>query len=424
MVHASVAWWDPVVMVHWSFKCIVVVVLSATFSIRPANADWPAWRGADRNAKVEEIALPENWPERLRRAWSVEVGEGHSSPVVQDNLAYQFSRLNNQETLSSINLDGKLQWRRQYAAPYEMNAAAISHGKGPKATPAIANGRIVTFGIGGVLTAWNFDGQVVWRRQFDQEFKATSPLFGTAMSPLIVHEKYAIAHVGGHDRGALRAFNLADGKPAWSWEDDGPAYASPILVRIGEQTQLVTQTQNFCVGMSLQGELRWKIPFTTDYDQNSVTPIDVNGLLVFSGYNRGLTAYRITERGATWTPEEVWHNDDVSLYMSSPVALGNRLYGLSHFRKGQLFCVDATTGKTHWTGEGRQGDNAALLALSDGLAVLTTTGRLTIFKDRGDAPQTLATFQVSETPTWAHPVFTSKGVLIKDANSLSLWTWE
>ena len=95
--------------------------------------------------------LPKAWPPRLRQVWNVSVGEGHSSPVVAGRSVFQFTRLRDQETIAAYDLDtGKQIWKQSYAAPYEMNAAATSHGKGPKSTPVIAAAACSRSGLAGI----------------------------------------------------------------------------------------------------------------------------------------------------------------------------------------------------------------------------------------------------------------------------------
>ena len=146
-----------------------------------ALIDWPQWRGPNRDGLVS-ADLPKAWPERLRQVWNVPVGEGHSSPVVAGKAVYQFTRVRSQETIAAYDLtSGKQIWKQSYAAPYEMNSAATAHGKGPKATPVVASGRLFTIGISGILTCWDANsGKRIWGLAAQG-----SPDFGHASSPAV-----------------------------------------------------------------------------------------------------------------------------------------------------------------------------------------------------------------------------------------------
>jgi outer membrane protein assembly factor BamB len=388
-------------------------------------ADWPGWRGPLRDGVVSEEPL--TWPEKLTLKWKTEVGIGHASPILAGGSIYDFARQGDQETVLAIDpSNGKVRWKQQYAAPYKMNPAAVSHGEGPKATPLYSNGKLYTFGINGILSAFDAEtGKPLWRLDFIKQYKEGAPDFGTSMSP-ILDKGLLIAHVGGTKAGALTAFDAATGAVKWSWDGDSPAYASPIVVELGGVRQVVTQTHSNIVGVAAAtGKLLWKIPFTTQYDQNIVTPVLYKDTLIFSGIDKGVFAVRLRHTGNTpgeaWSTQTVWQNKDVSMYMNSPVLSGDFLFGFSHLKKGQIFCLDAATGKTLWTGSPRGGDNAALLASPATLYVLTPDAQLLIAKPTAKSLGEIRRYEVADSATWAHPVVLADGVLIKDLKSLARW---
>jgi outer membrane protein assembly factor BamB len=380
-----------------------------------AFVDWPQWRGPNRDGSVA-VDLPKVWPERLRQVWNVPVGEGHSSPVVAGKTVLQFTRLKDQETLAAFDLDGGKQiWKQSYNAPYEMNAAATSHGKGPKATPVVAGGRVFTIGISGILTCWDATtGKKIWA----QSAKG-SPDFGHASSP-VVDDETLIATLGPQSGGSLSAFEAATGKVKWQWTEDGPAYASPIVVTAGGAKQVITNGQSHIVGVSFaDGKTLWKLPLKTNYDQNSVTPIVSGDFVIFSGLGNPVTAIRPGP-----TPQKVWENKEVGMYMNSPVLASGVLWGLSHRNKGQFFGLDPKTGRTVWTSEGRQTENAAMLASGQTVFALTTESELIVYATSANGLKQVKRYNVADTPTWAHPVVLGNRVLVKDANSLILWSAE
>jgi outer membrane protein assembly factor BamB len=240
------------------------------------------------------------------------------------------------------------------------------------------------------------------------------------MSPMVDGDA-VIAHVGGKDRGALRAFDAATGRVRWSWTEDGPGYASPVIVDAGGVRQIVTQTQQHIVGVErATGTSLWKLRFDTAYQQNIVTPLVYRDLVVLSGLDKSTFAVRVTRQGATWKPETVWENTSVPMYMSSPVLNGEVIYGLTHRNRGQFFALDAHSGKTLWTSPPRQGENAAIVGAGDVLFCLTSDAQLKLVRATGSSFQPLATLEVATSPTWAHPVILGDRVLVKDEQSLAL----
>jgi outer membrane protein assembly factor BamB len=326
------------------------------------------------------------------------VGAGYASPVIAAGRAYVHARMGEQETVSCFNLeDGKAIWQKNYPAAYQMNPAAIAHGKGPKSTPAIAQGRLYTFGISGILSCFDAaSGELRWRQDFSQKFPQTSPLYGVSMSPLVTDD-LVIVHAGGQNQGALMALASNNGETKWSWEGDAPGHASPIIVEIEGEEQIVTQTKKYCLGVAATtGHLLWSMPFSTDWDQNIVTPAVCEQNIIFSGLDKGTLAVRINKRGNQWAAEPAWHNPDMSMYMSSPVVQGDLIFG----------------------------ENAAILTTGEVLFMLTNEGRLLVAKPSAKAFERVAQYEVAKSATWAHPAIIGKNILVKDTSALALWSLE
>ena len=388
--------------------------------------EWNQWRGANRDGVVFGFTAPKTLPEQLKQKWKVDVGIGHASPVVSGKRVFLLSRRGEQETIAAFDLEtGKELWKDAYQVAYTMNPAAVTHGKGPKSTPVVVDGKLYTLGITGILSCYEAEsGKLKWRKEFANRFKTTSPYFGTATSP-IVDRGLLIAFVGGHDSGALIAFDAETGAEKWSWKGDGPGYASPIVVELGGVRQVVTQSQQNIIGINeANGELLWQVPFTTEYVQNIVTPVAYKDTLIFSGIDKGTFAVKLVKADGKFKPQTVWENKQVSMYMNSPVLKGDYLYGMSHKRKGQFFCIDARTGATLWTSEGREGDNAAILTAGSLLFLLADDAELILANASEKKYEILKKYTVAQSPTWAHPVVVGNRLLIKDQNSLALWSFE
>ena len=307
---------------------------------------------------------------------------------------------------------------------YTPTSAAAGHGSGPKATPLLHQGRLYAFGATGILTCLDMaTGRLVWRRDFAGRFPQTWPLYGAAQSPAADGDR-VIIHVGGGAGGALTAFDAATGADRWTWTapGDGPAYASPMIATLHGVRQVVTLTESHVVGVSAaDGVLLWSAPFTTMYDQNSVTPVVFGDLVIVSGIEKGVSAVRIQREGGRWEARPAWENKEASFYMSSPVLVGARLLGFSHRQKGQVVALDAATGRLLWAGPGRQGENASLVVAGGDALVLTTEAELLVLKADADRFAPVATYGVGDSATWAHLAVAPNAVLVKDVRTLALW---
>ena len=399
---------------------LVIPIFLVALSASLFASDWPQWRGPNRDGTGAAFTEPAQWPEKLTERWKVTVGSGHSSPVLVGDRIYLHSRQQENETIRAIDAaTGKTIWQDQYRAPYRMNPAATGHGPGPKSTPVVADGRLFTFGISGILSALDAKtGKVLWRKPAP----ATPPEFGTAMSPA-VDAGLVIAHVGGHDSGALTALDAATGAEKWKWSGDGPGYASPVIGTFAGTRQIITQSQYRVVSVSAaKGQLLWELPLRTPYNQNSVTPVIYKDMVIYSGLEHPVVAARPVQTGGTWTLQKVWENAGEGMYMSSPVIAAGTLFGLSNRNRGHFFAIDLASGKTLWATRGRDAENAAIVSGGTLLFILQSDAELVIARANPTSFDVLRRYTMADSDTWAHPVVDGNRIFIKDAEALRLWT--
>ncbi len=151
-------------------------------------------------------------------------------------------------------------------------------------------------------------------------------------------------------------------------------------------------------------------------------PVLHGDTVMLSGSGEGVTAFRPILRDGAWTVETVWKTDEVSMYVSTPVVVGDTLFGLSTRASGQFFALDAMTGATLWLGQPRQATNAAVVKARDILFFLTDDPELTVARSSRTGFQPLKRYTVASTATWAQPAISGNRLFVKDTSSLSLWT--
>jgi outer membrane protein assembly factor BamB len=345
---------------------------------------------------------------------------------VADGRIFVHSRQDPDEVVTSLDLaTGKPLWTVRYPSSFNKNKYAAEMSKGPFSTPLVAAGIVYTLGSTAVLSAFDANtGAVKWRKDWSKEIDTSKLFTGTAMSP-IIDSGVLIVHVGDDTRGAFRAFDPLTGTEKWSLPGHGPGYASPVVASSGGVRQLITMTDKAVVGIDVaNGRQLWEIAFPDDWNENIVTPAVAGDILIVSGKNRGTFGYLIAKSGAGVAPSQVWHNADVPMYMSSPVVDGGRyVYGFSHRRKGQIFCLDANSGKVTWSTEGRAGANASLQIAGSSLIVLTTEGDLLVARKNPEKYEELHRYKVADSGTWAQPVVLRNGVLVRNADSVVFWSF-
>jgi len=410
-------------------KKLLLATLTSTLALSEISAGqtsanrvegWNQWRGPARDGVASTLTPPATWPSQLTKKWEATVGLGHSSPVVSGNRVVIHTRVGERETIAAYDLaSGKQLWQDGVDAPYTMNMAARAHGPGPKSTPAIADGRVFTMGVSGIFSAHDLaTGKLLWRKNAPPAPQE----YGSSNSP-IVDGSTVIAYLGGQRGGALTAMDVASGKEKWQWTGDVPGYSSPIITTIAGTRQLITQSESKVIGVSLaDGKLLWELPLKTPYNQNIVTPLMFNGMLISSGLENPTIAYRITAaQGKGWSAQPAWTNDQVSMYMSSPAISGNTIFGLSNKNRGQFFAIDGATGKTLWLGKGREADNASIARAGDYLLLSTTNSELIVAKPSTTAFEEIKRYTIADSATYAHPAYVGRNIIVKDVDKLIAW---
>jgi len=385
--------------------------------------DWPQWRGPNRDGQIR-FTEPKTWPEKLTTKWKITVGEGYASPLLAGGRILQFARQGDDEVAMAIDpANGKILWQQSYPAPYEPVRSAARHGKGPKSTPLYYDGKLYTFGISGILSCFDAaTGKLEWRKEYSKEFKATWPQFGTSMSP-VIGDGLLVALVGTNDDGAIVAYEAKSGAQKWIWKGDGPAYASPVITETGGVKEVVTLTQKNAVGLSLKsGELLWKIDFPGRSGMNIPTPLRFGQRLILAG-DPGTMLVQVNKNGNSWTVEKAWQITELTMRFSSPVQKGNLIFGFSNRNGGIFFCVDAESGKTLWTSDPKQGDNAVIYIAGDLLFLLKDSAEWIIARATGNGFEPLRRYKVADSATYASPLMLDKAIVVKDTTTLSYLIW-
>ena len=240
--------------------------------------------------------------------------------------------------------------------------------------------------LSSLLSAWDADsGDLLWSHDYGERFEKTRPYWGAATSPLI-DEIRVIVHFGNDDQGALIALDAESGEEIWSHGNDGASYASPILVEIEGVRQVIELNMRALVSVeSESGEFLWEHPYPqVATDQNMVTPAFHEGLVLQGGENRGIRCIQPWMERGVWNVNELWHQEEVALDMSTAVMNGDLLYGFSHYSSGRLFCLDPATGEVRWQGPRRLGQNVMFLSIPGHVVALIDNGELQIIAASGE----------------------------------------
>jgi outer membrane protein assembly factor BamB len=396
---------------------VMAGLLVLATSTNAFSQDWPQWMGTNRDGKVSGFNVPKTWPDQLTPQWKVPVGLGDASPVMAGGKLYSFTRQGENEVILCLDVaTGKELWQNKYPALAITGPASSQH-PGPRSTPVIGEGKIITLGVGGVLSCLDAPtGNLVWR---NEDFTKDLPAFFTGLSPMIINGM-CVVHLGGKEKGEIIAFDLKTGTQKWKCESDGPSYASLSMITVNGSKQIVDLTAKNLVGIDpVNGKLLWQFPVPVENRfYNAASPVIDGQTVIITGQGQGTKAIKIQKQGDQFVASEFWKNGELGTKWNTPVLKDGFLYGLSDGRK--LFCMNAKTGQTAWIDAKLHNDFGTIVDAGSLIIALPQTSNLVIFKPDDKAYTEVALIKVADTPTYSFPLLAGNKIFIKDKESLAL----
>jgi outer membrane protein assembly factor BamB len=311
-----------------------------------AAADWPQWRGPNRDGISTDTGLAQSWStEGPKLLWTFrEAGNGYSGPAISKGRLYLLG--GNQSRTVALALDastGKQLWTTDLDDAFDNG-----WGGGPRSTPTVDGDRLFVLTANGTLACLETKtGAKVWTRSLVRDFGGRVPGWGYCESPL-VDGKLVLATPGG--RSCVVALEKRTGKPAWSSRglDDGAQYSSLVPVSVNKNLLYVTMTNKGLVGIAAKtGQLVFRYEKTKNGTAVVPTPV-VGDNYVFStsGYGAGCGLVELRARGTKVVSTEVYSNNNMTNHHGGVVLLDGHLYGYSD-GKGWV-CMDFKTGQIVW----------------------------------------------------------------------------
>ena len=187
------------------FRSVAVLLLGTALA---TAGDWPQWLGPQRDGGSPDVISA--WKETPKVLWRDTVGEGHSSPVVADGKVYLHVKVKDKERGGTHRLRRR-QGRRTVAHELRTRPFKSVFGAGPRGTPAVADGKVYTFGVTGLLTCFDAARAISYGRLIrSRSSSATNLFFGASSSPIVEGDN-VIVNVGG--KGAsIVAFKQGQGR--------------------------------------------------------------------------------------------------------------------------------------------------------------------------------------------------------------------
>ncbi|MHC4118769.1 MAG: outer membrane protein assembly factor BamB family protein [Planctomycetota bacterium] len=445
---------------------VAAVVIVTTGS---SLADWPQWRGLNRDGKSADTGLLKEWPnDGPPLAWKVDkLGGGYSAPSIAAGRIFGMSNRGEDEVVWALSeTNGKELWVTRLGPAFAQRA---SQGKeGPACTPTVDGERLYVLGLDGDLGCLKVqDGNIIWQRNLQNDFGGTVPRWSYRESPLIDGDKL-ICTPGGKDA-TLVALNKLTGETIWKSKlpdsqtanderrgvvfagfgggrrgsgggrgrrggfggfggGTGAAYASAIAIDFEGQRQYVQLISNTLLGVAASnGRFLWRYDKPANRMGINCSPPLFHDGMVFasSAYGAGCGLVKLSKgAGGVIKAEEVYATTDMQNHHGGMILLDGYLYGANGGNEGgALVCLDFKTGKIMWDQRQSAGRRAkGSLALADGrlyyrmengtVVLIEPSPKQYIERGRFEQPDR------SSAPAWAHPVIANGKLYICDQDVL------
>lgn len=401
-------------------RSIVALILALPMT-QAVAADWPQWRGPNRDDISTDKHLLKEWPESgPNRKWLFDnCGVGYSGPAIVGDRLYILGARDETEQLIVLNAeDGKEIFKADIGPVLENN-----WGNGPRGTPTV-DGELVfaMSGSGTLACIQKADGKVLWTKTMEA-LGGKSPTWGFTESPLC-YKDFVICTPGG-EKGAIVALKKESGDVAWQCADltSAAGYASPILAELNGVSQVIQLLPDQVVGLEAEtGKLLWSQPFPGRVAVIPTPIIKDNMIYVTAGYGAGCMLLEIASDNSV---KEVYKNKDMKNHHGGVILVGDYNYGFSD--DIGWVCQDLKTGENKWKdksvfGKGSIGyadDMLYCLAEDSGECVLINASPEG-WKEHGRFkldPQTDQRKPAGK--IWTHPVIINGRLYLRDQNLLS-----
>ncbi len=344
----------------------VPIVLLLVLPRMACSADWPQYRGPQRNDVSAETGLLAEWPAGgppLLWTYS-DAGIGYSGPAIVGDRLYTLGGRGETEHLIALDLGTVAErtvaqaWATPVGATFDFDVNFWS--AGPSATPTVDGDRVYALGgRGDLLCADALTGAERWRRNLPEDLAAeVNPIgggprklgWGYTWSPLVDGDRLICA--SGGPQGTLAALDKRTGEVLWRSTEltDQAAYTSPMAAEFDSVKQFVVLTNRGVAGVAAaDGKLLWSHrrmpPYSTEVVNSPI--LQPPFVYVTVGAGAGCDLLRVTRDGPDFRVEPVYTNTNMANHHGNVLLFDGHIYGFSE-RRGWM-CQALETGEVVWS---------------------------------------------------------------------------
>jgi outer membrane protein assembly factor BamB len=401
--------------------CVLAGVAAVSASQRggpaPLEQNWRVWGGPRRDFVATATGLlppGEKWLSTPpRKIWERPLGDGYSAIAVEDGILYTGYRRHDNDVIVALNAaTGATVWEYEYAAPFRNAYAVVA--PGPYAMPQIVGDRVITASaIGQIHSLDKKTGNPVWAFEVEQQAGGDRLPHGYS-SHALPYKDSLIVLAGGSGKGVLR-LRQSDGGVVWQKHRFENAYASPLLIDVDGQPQVVLLVADQVIGIDPEtGDQLWQHAHTPEHGIAVSTPVWAPGnvLFVSAAYGAGGRAFKLTRSGNATQIQHLWSHPRLQSHFGTVIRDGGFAYFSSGQSVGIMTGVELATGRITW--QARDFVKAQLLAADGKLIILDEDGNLGLGIATPEKFQAIAKWPMLSSVAWTPPTLAGDRLFLRD----------
>ncbi len=405
---------------------IILTSVALLCGVRPLlAADWPQWRGPQRDGYSSETGLLQEWPkDGPKLLWQVnDVGSGYATPSVVGERIYLLGNggLETEFLLALSAKDGSRVWSAKLGkvGHPEQNPSY----PGARSTPTVDGKFLYALGSDGDLVCLELaGGKEVWRKNLRTDFGGKYGEWAYAESPLIDGD--ALICTPGGTNATLLALNKRSGEVLWKCalpEGDDASYSSPVAAEFSGVRQYLQFLAKGLVSVDAKsGRLLWRFEKTAKGSPAVIiTPIVSDGLVYSGAYRANCALIKPVLKDGAFTVEEVYSSNKLPIGLGGVVKVGDYFFGSS---SQSAMCVEFKTGTVKW--EERAIGPCSWMVADRRIYVHAESGDVALLEPTPEAFREKGRFSPPNPPqrgtakAWAYPVVANDRLYIRELNSL------
>lgn len=418
-------------LAHRNSPALVALTLIVAAAISVPAADWPQWRGPNRDGISQEQGLLQRWPqEGPKLVWkATDNGSGYSTPAVVGHRLYLLANdgLENEFVAAVSASDGKRIWSTRLGdvgQPKQVPSFPAA-----RSTPTVEGAVLYALGSDGDLACLETDsGKIRWRKHLRSDFGGKPGTWAYAESPLIDGDTL-VATPGGSEA-TLIALHKKTGELLWKSPvpgGDEAAYASALAVEVSGIRQYIQLLQKGLVGVEAKtGKFLWRFDKPVSrFNANIPTPVFGDRVAYAGSAGTGGGAVKLQAKDGGMAAEPLYFEANLPNAIGGAVKVGDYLYGTTG---SALLCLEFQTGQVKWKDRAL---GAASICFADGrLYVHGENGEVALVEPSPEGYREQGRFTPPDPPkrannmekAWAYPVVAGGKLYLRDHGCL--WCYE